>query len=327
MSASRPDPFPFFVGRGRSGTTLLRAMFDSHPDMAVPDEAPFVVQMALNRKRYEADARLRTDVLIEDLSAHPLFWAWEIPRERLQEEFRSRPPSSYSDAIRILYRMYAEVRGKPRYADKTPGSVLRIELLARLFAEAVFIHLIRDGRDVALSQLDVEFGSHSLEEAAVYWKRAVLTGRRAGYKLGPERYREVSYEELIDNPTREVTAICDFIELPFDESMLRYFERADEVTRSMEYADARASLYLPPTKGLRDWRRQMDDTDAALFQALAGRLLTQLGYEPGPRPDARTRFRALSAKARVEWGRLVARTRVALRRLRNRRAPPGSRQH
>lgn len=274
---SRLHPFPFFVGAGRSGTTLLRAMFDSHPDVTIPRESRFIVRMERRRRVYEADGRFHGDRFVRDFIGMRRFGTWELPAKAVEDEFSSRPIGSFSDAIRCLYALHARLQDKTRYGDKTPGYVRHMPLLAELFPEARFVHIIRDGRNVALSSLQLRgWGAKSVEEAAVDWARQVRIGRRAGERLGPRRYMEINYEELIDDTKGVVQRLCGFLELPFADSMLRYYERADRVAGDIPHFQ---NLYRPPTKGLRDWRTEMNPASVRVFEALAGGMLEDLGYE------------------------------------------------
>ncbi len=282
QSAGRDDTegvFPFIVGRGRSGTTLLRAMFDTHPELAVPDETHFIVPLGRQRRHFESPQRFLVDKFLAEMLPRPGFVKLGLSADVLRRSLEDVPPVNYPQAVRRIFQLYARQQGKTRFADKTPMHVHNIGYLARLFPESKFIHLIRDGRDVTLSYLDVAWNSDQLGHHALAWKRAVRAGRIAGRRLGPDRYQEVRYEELIDQPEQTLRALSCFIHLPYDPVMLRYFERADELVAPMAHPEARQGLYKPPTKGVRDWRQQMSDQDIQLFEALAGDLLDHLGYE------------------------------------------------
>ncbi|MGH8935748.1 MAG: sulfotransferase family protein [Acidimicrobiia bacterium] len=314
-SAERTAPFPFLVGSGRSGTTLLRAMFDSHPEMAVPHESHFLVPIARRRARYEQPAGLDLETFVADLVGHPWFSRWGIPEEEVREALARDRPTECAEAIRGVFALYARRLGKPRYGDKTPGYVSQIALLAAFLPEARFVHLIRDGRDVALSLREMEWGPADPLEAALYWKERVEMGRRAGRRLDRGRYRETRYEDLVRDPEGTLRELCSFLALTFDSVMLQYPERAAELTAPAEYPHRHRRIALPPTTGLRDWRRQMSREDLARFEAVAGGLLTELGYERG--------VRAVPAKTLVE-ARMRRLGRWAARR-RRRPAPSGGR--
>jgi hypothetical protein len=274
-------PFPFILGVGRSGTTLLRAILDTHPQMAIPGESHFIPEMARAPRRYGDLGEFRWDRFLRDLARHPRFRAWGLAEDRIRDSFRRDPPSSLAAAFRSVYALFAQDRGKVRYGDKTPAYVHHITALAALFPEGRFMHLIRDGRDVALSRFDHPTMSAAPLELAILWKRGVEKGRRAGRRLEPGRYLEVRYEDLVGRSEAVTRSVCAFIDLPFDPAMLRYHERAAEIIRPTQHPQSHARIHLPPTSGLRDWRTQMSPADAEIFDVVAGGLLEELGYERG----------------------------------------------
>jgi hypothetical protein len=320
----RPPPFTFIVACGRSGTTLLRAILDSHRDMAIPPETHFVAALGRRRRRYERPGGFDHESLIRDLlqtTSHQepegQLAALGLSAEEVRAALAASRPESYGDAVRCLFQLYADKRGKSRYGNKTPVHVLSLPLLVELVPEARFIHIIRDGRDVALSYLDVDFGPNTLAEAALRWKRNVRRGRNDGRSLGPSRYLEVRYEDLVAETERTVRSICTFVELPFEPEMLRYHERAESVWVGVNAA-AHRNLERPPTRGLRDWRSEMTRREVALFETLAGDLLVELGYQRAiGRPSTAQRVRARGRATGAETRRAARAVATRLRRVRN----------
>lgn len=306
MSGHRLSVFPFFCGMGRSGTTLLRAMFDSHPDVAVPGESQFIMPMAARRRRYETPSGFAADAFLRDLAGQERFRMWGVPEGAVRSVMVESGTASFADAVRSAFAAFARAHGKPRYADKTPAHIRHLPLLAELFPESRFVHIIRDGRDVALSLMERTEGAIGLDSVAIRWREMVVRGRRDGRVLGRRRYLEVRYEDLVEDPEGTVRSVCDFLELAFDESMLRYFERAEEVVRLTHNPEIHRSIFLPPTKGLRDWRRDMPREEVAVFEALAGRVLTDLGYERlVPRPSVMIRVAVRWRRAGSTGRRIV----------------------
>ena len=299
----------FVVGCSRSGTTLLRLMLDAHPDLAIPPESHFLSRFGHAIDRYAApNGGVDPDHLAGDILRTRTFAAWGVP----EAEVRTRvgalaAPVSFADVVDAVYTAYAEPRGASRWGDKTPRYVLDIPLFDRLFAGARFVHIVRDGRDVAMSLRGVRFGPNDPMSAAGFWARRVRAGRADGARLGPDRYAEVRYEALIADPERTLRAVCDVIDLPWNAAMLDYHRGVDEALpedrRSQHRHEGR-----PPTAGLRDWRTQMPPAEVAAFEAVAGDLLDQLGYERGaapPDPALRARAAWHVASGRVRrrvWG-------------------------
>lgn len=282
-----PPTFPFFVGCGRSGTTLLRAMFDAHRDVAVPDEVAFIVRYARPHYAVQYGWPRRFDLsrCVDLITADSSFRRWPVTEGEARGALAERPPTSFTATIRQLYALVAAQRRKSRYADKTPMHVLHLRRLGRMFPEARFVHVVRDGRDVAVSYRSVDWGPRTVEAAAIRWRRNVRRGRRDGERLGPGRYREVRYEDLVADPASVLPELCHFLDLPWDEEMLHHHDRAADVIASTRFPDAHRRVLLPATPGLRDWRREMTGADVARFESIAGGLLAELGYEVRSRPS------------------------------------------
>lgn len=273
-------PFPFIVSSGRAGTTLLRAMLDSHPQVAITPQTYFITQFLSRRERYEGGERLDAGAFLGDVLPNKWFRRWGLDDDEVRAEVARAEPSDYADGIRCLYRVFARSRGKSRYGDKTPNYISEIPSLAGLFPEARFVHLIRDGRDVACAFIDQEkMRPNGIGEAALLWRERVSAGRSAGKELVPERYHELRYEYLVEDPEGALRELCAFLELEYDRAMLDYTERAAEVVSIDGGAERHSAVFEPPTPGMRDWRRELDPAEVEAFELIAGDLLTELGYE------------------------------------------------
>lgn len=290
------SPFPFVVGCRRSGTALLRAMLASHPTLAVPPESRFLLTFAPDALRRFDGLRL-----LDDLYDNESFTRWQLRRQHVEASFRDEPPLSYADAIRRLYELWADKAGKARYADKTPDHVLRIGAVTALFPEARVIHLVRDGRDVAASFLELGWVDR-IEKAALAWRHRVLRAREAGALLPKRRYHEVFYEELVERPERTLRALCAAVDLPFDPAMLRHEKAAAEGRRTEAFPHHNRYVARPLRPGLRDWRRDMPEAAVHRFEAVAADALSEFGYELRSRthrPPLGTRF--VSRRHVLRW--------------------------
>jgi hypothetical protein len=316
MSLDRQQPvFPFFIGCGRSGTTLVRAMFDAHPELAVVAASFFAPGFARRREQYERPEEFDIERFLTHLTTHFGFPRLGLPAGAVAEAVRETAPKDTVGAVRTVFGYYARSHGKTLYGDKTALFVLNVPVLASFFPESKFVHIIRDGRDVALAYLArADMGPESIDEAALYWRRHVLAGRRAGKALGGGRYMELRYEALIDDPEGNVRTVCDFLGIAFDPMMLRYYEQAPAALPGTAHPEYHQSNTRPPTKGLRDWRKQMDGDDVATFEALAGGLLSDLGYERAvTSPSPAVRARAGMRRVQIEGMRNLARARRRVR--------------
>jgi Sulfotransferase family len=288
---SRPPPL-FVVGCGRSGTTMLRLMLDAHPDLAIPGESHFITALWADRRRYNGPNGLDVERLVRDVVRSPRFQLWKTPEAIVRRRVRQLERPTFESVMEATFASYAEHRGKTRWGDKTPIYVRSIPLLHRLFPNGRFLHVIRDGRDVALSYLTLPWGPDTIWRSAYKWRRDVSAGRRDGGRLRDGRYAEIRYESLVRDPRTTLEAICAFADLPFDHRMLEYHRDGAQRLEAREVrAKYHASAATPPKSGLRDWRNQMKDRDVVAFESVAGTLLSELGYE--------RRFRDIGARRRA----------------------------
>lgn len=288
-------PMPVVVGSPRSGTTLLRFMLDSHPQLAVPPETGFL-KLAPSLKG--TGGRLRERFFRAVVGFPPEAPAWpdfEIPAETFRAALEGIEPFNAADGFRTFYRLYAARFGKERYGDKTPFYCTELRTIRRVLPEARFVHIIRDGRDAALSLRGMWFSpGHEIETQAAYWRANVLAARRAG--AGRADYLEVRYEDLILDPRSVLRRVCSFVALDYDEAMLDYHRRTPErlkehkgrtradgtilSTREQRLGQQRLTTAPPDPARVFAWKAAMPQDERERFRRVAGDLLKELGYEP-----------------------------------------------
>ena len=300
--ATPGGPPVLVLGVRRSGTTLLRVMLDRNSELAVPDESYFVPQLADRHLR-----RIEPERFLDDLRRINTLAEWEVPLDKVRTRLSSGMP--VGAAIATVYAVYAEERGKRRWGDKTPMYMQNLRLLERLFPDALFVHLIRDGRDAALSFLSMPKGlmtetwmqPRSVAGFASQWRTELRAARRLGRRVGGERYLEVRYEDLVADVESTLRRISAFARLPYEAAMVDYAGNVDVSAKPHQQ-----SLMRPPTAGLRDWRLQMPPEEVGAFDRVAGDLLYELGYETHERPDAAGRLRRASYAARAAGWRAAS---------------------
>jgi predicted protein tyrosine phosphatase len=306
------------LGVSRSGTTLLRVILDRSPGIAIPDESFFVPLLA-RRHGGAVDA----ERFLDDVARIPTIRAWGLQPDDIAPRVRSGMATG--DAIAAIFEAYAARAGKPRWGDKTPMYMRHLGLLARLFPDAQYVHLVRDGRDAALSFLEMPEGTFTRTWAhpatpaqfACLWSKEVSAARALGRRAGPARFHEVRFEELVEDPERVVSGICAFAEIPFESDMLAYMDSVDVSDKPHQQR-----LLRPPTAGVRSWREDMPPDDVAAFEAVAGDVLLELGYDvTSPRSTVRAAATRLSYDARLAAWNATAAT-VQRSPLWRRRHPP-----
>jgi len=279
-------PAPFIVGVARSGTTLLRLMLDAHPALAIPGETHFLSPLL-------KQPPLSKDEFLERVTAAETWENMALEAADLRAALDRLETFSLADATRCFYRLYAERIGKAHWGDKTGIYLNIMTALQDLLPEARFIHIIRDGRDNALSFQGLWFGpGNDFADLAQFWVGRITAARQQAQSL--PHYLEVRYEALVSEPERVLREICDYIALPFDPATLAYHDAAG--ARLAEYTrpfgkqgtptdiDAFRTIYAraatPPDTGrIGRWRTEMPLAEQRRFEAVAGPLLRELGYE------------------------------------------------
>jgi hypothetical protein len=286
---------PFVIGAPRSGTTLLRLMLDAHPELSIPPETGFVSIL----KQHENISDIDLDTFFQYVTHFPANSPnWDdfvIERQVFRRQLESLNPFTVADGFRTFYRLYAARFGKSRWGDKTPTYFRYMNEIAETLPEARFVHIIRDGRDVALSLRDLWFSpGRDMETLAEHWKAAIHQSRAwgEGHKL---QYLEIFYEDLIVQPESTLRTVCNFIELPFAPEILTYHQSAPErlkeqttrfkvdgtvlATQEQRLSIHRLTLVQPDESRIGVWKREMSDEERARYEAIGGDLLKQLGYE------------------------------------------------
>ena len=294
---------------------MVRVMLEQHPEMAIPPESYWPLTLWRRRARYESDGGFDVGRFADDLAVNEGFNNFGLDGAQLRARLQAESPAGYADAVRAVYAEYARSVGKSRSGDKTPPFVLHMDLLAELFPEARFVHVIRDGRDVALSLREAHFDApRTVTGAARYWRERVRRGRASGVRFRPERYLEVRYEDVVVDPRSALERVCAFIELEFTDRMLDYGPRARATIRVQDRARESTAL-TPPVAGLRDWRSEMPSRDVAAFEAIAGAMLSELGYERAfATPPVTARLRAGVSIGAADISRAIRTTARRVRR-------------
>ena len=185
------NPYLFVVGCPRSGTTLLQRMLDHHPQLAVANDTHFIPR-ALEEVLAQSASEV-VDQIDPLLTGELVEWVLgyhRFPRLGLAEATVRRTAASsttYRDFVSALYSEFGRLHGKPLAGEKTPDYVKRLPLLQALLPWVRTVHIIRDGRDVALSTLEWaredkgpgKFALWREEPVAVcafWWRWQVATG-------------------------------------------------------------------------------------------------------------------------------------------------------
>lgn len=290
--APEPRPAPFIVGCPRSGTTLLRLMLDAHPDLAIPPETGFLTEIV--RMDEGSRSQLAAERFWGIITSYHTWGDFAIDRDDFKRELGRLHPFSVQAGLRLFYRLYARLHGKSQWGDKTPVYAHHMLNIHKVLPESYFIHIIRDGRDVALSLRSVWFSpGRDMVTLARKWCDDVLAARHAGKQC--RNYLEIHYEDLVQRTAEVLNEICVFLELTMEASMLDYYvsapRRLDElrdqlqpdgvtlITKQVRLRQQRLVQRPPDAERVGRWRKEMQADEVRAFEDVAGGLLKELGYE------------------------------------------------
>ncbi|MEA3337465.1 MAG: sulfotransferase [Chloroflexota bacterium] len=298
MPSNRPI---FIIGVHRSGTTLLRFMLSSHPRIYIPPESDFIPRFFLGNPTGNLSEKQVAEMLDIIFGRYRFAKEWQGAPPDPQEIWRSMSPKKPAAFLDSLYSLYAQQYSAQRWGDKTPIYSSYVPLLNQLFPAAQFIHLIRDGRDAALSMLD-KWGNKEyhidIYFAARNWVRRIGEAQEAGHRIGNEHFHELRYEQLVADPDQELRKICGFLGEQFYPDMSRPQLLGQKQIIAGSFHDP--VRQAPGTQRIERWRAEMAPEDLRLFHRIAGSELERLGYamtDPGTMSaKEQARFAALKMK-------------------------------
>ncbi len=255
-------------GCGRSGTTLLRMMLDSHRRICCGPESSLFRRRAIDpdwlADRFGLD---RGEV------------------RAIRDAARSRP-----DFIEGFAGLCMRKAGKARWAEKTPRNISRIGEVFRSFPSARFVHMLRDGRDVACSLRT--HPRHKVVDGKLVptgtWKPIAGCARRWVRDLegsrrwwGDARFHTLRYEDLALDPRPVLERLMAFIGEDWDEGMLAHAAADSPFRDATRFAQSPEALGAVSTASIGRWQRDLDSRDRHIFKRIAGPLLIELGYAKG----------------------------------------------
>jgi len=214
----------------------------------------------------------------ERINRHFRFQLWNLALD--PKKVSKLGISSYSELINFLVRSYGHGVGRPDarfWVDHTPTNVRFAATLSKLFPEAKFIHIVRDGRAVASSIKGLAWGQKNILLLSRLWVEKVGYGLAAESYLGSAKCLRVRYEELTTETERVVRDICSFTGLAFEEQMLsgRGFAVPKYTVKQHALVGKR-----PNPQRVNAWEKSLSQRDVEIFEYMSGDLLEYLGYTP-----------------------------------------------
>jgi hypothetical protein len=264
------------IGAQRSGTSLLSRMLNQHPGIAVPGESFFFNTFGPLHRFYGdlalAENRSR---LIDDALATAKISEWRSPPSRAAVQAKLREPT-LGGIFRAILDAWTEAQGKQRWGEKTPQHVLHWRHVHEALPDAPLVHIVRDGRDVALSLVAAQFGPKTIYAAAHRWRRYIRTIAAIKASAAPGRLHEIRYEDLLQQPEKVLAGVCAFLGEPYSPRLLEFHKDSTAYNGyGAEHRNLRSPLL---SQNAARWQRQMTARDVRIFESIAARELTEYGY-------------------------------------------------
>ena len=257
---------PIFVGgAGRSGTTLIRVILDSHPNIACGPELKVTPMLAEMWHRFQTTH-------LPPLREY-LLGPGDINR-------------AFGQLILTLLERYREQSGKARVAEKSPNNVFFFPHLHCIFPESPLVQVIRDGRDVVCSLLTMSWAdprtgqpidyTRDAGKAAHYWASAVRSGRkvREDGSAAPF-YKELRYEDVVTRPEPTLKGLFASLGEPWDPTVLDFQDRDRNLAGESSAPQVSKPLY---SASVGRWKKDLDPAGKRAVKEVAGDLLIELGY-------------------------------------------------
>jgi hypothetical protein len=267
---------------------MLRLILAGHSRLMIPPETWFLLSLV---NKVPLTAPLSAEEV--QVAAKTMLECHRWPDMAITEEEFMRhvcalQQPALRDIVEIVYRVHLDRAGKQRPGDKTPTYINIVPELKKIFPDAKFIHLIRDGRDVAMSFVDANFWDRPYNGAAFEWTKAIRKGQAYRQTGLAKDILEVRYETLVVEPEQTVRGICMFLGESFEPSMMNFNQRVKLVPERERRIHTK--LGEPILNNATEiWRRKLSALECFVIEASLRRELLTLGYplrfaNPGWRP-------------------------------------------
>jgi hypothetical protein len=279
----------YIVSSPRSGSTLLRLILDNHPNIAIPPPG-YLFNLIYPYLYSYGDLNIEGNFreLAEDILETPTVKRWPIDLNIDEIVAAAGDDRSFAFVYRFLHETNAALSGKPRWGQKSPRNGVWMDEINALFPGAQFIHLVRDGRDVAIDLADANFWPDTLHGGAIRWRDCMRAVAHLAPNYGTDSLLEVRYEDLCSDPEATLRQICLFLGEPFDPEYLHHHK--SDSTKGWSTDPTHAAVGKPITTefvGMHETRLGQRDREA--IEALIGPELRDAGYSVTDNPEPMSR--------------------------------------
>jgi hypothetical protein len=281
------------LGNPRSGTTLLRLILTSHPDIVIPPECGFFVWWYKKYKNWTKNSlKRRLDGFLDDLFKSRKFETWDLSRRDLRKFIVLKKPNNYTDLISSVYLFFGLSRGKKAklWGDKNNYYLNHVGEILRIFPNSRFVHIVRDGRDVAVSykelakfRINHKYApnlSSDISSIAHEWRENVIKVRNSLNSVKVGKRIEIRYEDLVTKPQKITKKICDTVNVKFYRKMLNFYEiNKKEKLEPDEFLLWKKRIANPINDSrVGVYKHQLNSKEKEIFNSIAKDVLNKYGY-------------------------------------------------
>ncbi|MEA3504130.1 MAG: sulfotransferase [Bacteroidota bacterium] len=279
-------PLFFIIGRPRSGTYLIRSLFDAHPNIIIPTECPLILNMYPKYGDTKQWSRKKLEQFTDDLYLHKELNNWTIDKEELRKYLlRFKGEASFQTLIKAVYSKHKSQNKKEDillFGDKNPVYSTNTKKLFKIFPDAKYIHLTRDYRDNIQSILKVDFEAPYIPLIAYRWRYSAKRILKLKSK-NPNSFYTIRYEDFVTKPKKHFAAICDFLNIPYTEDVFDFNKKKDSSFKNYPEKEVKKyhqSLQQPiNTKKIGIWKKHLSVQQVKMAEAIIGKYAEKSGYE------------------------------------------------
>lgn len=268
----------FIIGTQRSGTTLLRLILNSHSQIAIPRESaflmPFLKKKYVNYSIAGKTIKAFCDHIVTILEFKSTYIDGNYADFLLS--FSQKEKILIRDLIDELFSCYCKKEGKSIWGNKTPSFFRKIDILYKLFPDAKFIHIVRDGRDVFDSWRKMRPSMNNVSFVALDWSYKLFRIEKSFRKIPVDNKITIRYEDLLCSPEKTIKCICSVIEVEYEPKMLDFYKSSHQHT----IPHHSELIFKPLDKGnTAKWKKRLTSREISIFNLLAGHYLRKYNYE------------------------------------------------